>query len=158
MAIRSVELETVEYNLSAIEHVAGRLFYNFAVYAKIDEKADWVSARFEVANTIREQRKKPLVFEASGLMIEFSGFTDPIPLIHGERVIYTARNPRFTFRESEGYIPPRQRNYNQEVTCEIMEEMNIVYHLKKRDYPPTLLFPKEQYATKVEVTPAVQLI
>ncbi len=154
---KTVELETVEYDLEAMEHVAGRLLYNFAVHTRIEGAEDWINAGIALATNIREQRRDPLILEASGLRAEFRGFPEPIPRIIDERVIYIANNPRFTFRESEGYISPRQRTYNERVTREIMNEMSIVYRLKTKDYPSTLLFPKAEYAKRIDVSPAVQL-
>jgi hypothetical protein len=158
MAVRTVELETVEYNLANMEHVAGQLLYNFAAHTDILSEEAWIGARLAIANTIREQSRNPVVVESSGLQVVFSGFTEPVPLIDNERVIYVARNPRFTFRDSAGHIPPHQRTYNHRATREIMEEMSIVYHLKTKDYPPTLLFPKAQYANRIEVTSAAQIV
>ncbi len=157
MAARNVELEVVKYNVDEMEHVAGRLLYNFAVHTDIVGTRDWMRARFELASIIREQRDQQLKLYAPGVVMEFSGFPNPIPVIRDEAVVFTAKEPQFTFRGTREYVSPQQRTYNQNATSAIVEEMSDVYHLIKKDYPPTLIFPRSEYGKLIEVFNAIML-
>lgn len=154
---RSVELETVKYDLEEMEHVSGQLIYNFAVHTDISGTRDWMRARIVLASIIREQRKQPLVLEAPGVSMKFSGFSNPVPIIRNETIVFTARDPQFTFRGNGDYLSPKQRTYNQDMTIAIVDEMSDVYHLEKRDYPPTLIFPRSEYGRQIEITGAILL-
>lgn len=147
---RNVEIEMVKYKVSDIDHVAGRLIYNFVQYSGIAGISSWISLRSAIKPLIQSQHPFNSLWEAGGLDIHFSCFLDPRPVIKEEGVSYTSPEPRFAFVERPEFMTPSQRTHVGRVTQAIAREMESVYHLQVEQNPLILIFPKNEYAEKIE--------
>ena|SRR3989344_4969991 len=155
---RGVELEVVKYRADDIAHAGTRLLYNYAQYSGIQGTEVWFRAMEELVKMVRTENSERFEIIAPGLDVHFSGFTDPVPTIQGERVIYSAREPRFIIEETEEDLLPSRRNHIHRVTQAIASEMEEVFHLRKERSPYALIFPKSEYARSIDIFPAVLLI
>lgn len=151
MKDRSVEIEMVKYRVSDIDHATGRLLYNFVNYSGISGTETWLRLRSEIFSLIRDQIPFNLLWEASGLDIHFSCFLEPRPVIRDGNVRMISPEPRFAFIERPEFMRPSVRTHVGNVIDAIAREMHDVYKLKVEHNPLLLIFPKEEYAKKIDL-------
>ncbi len=159
MKSANVELELVKYRTSDVEHASVVLLKLFAHYSGIFGTEQWVRAMFPLLDIIRRQKPVPHELNAEGVSVAFSGFPRPVPVIKdGERIVYQAREPRFTIEDRLDEVLPSRRTHIERVTAAIAEEMQATYKLLVTERRPlTLAFPKERYAAEVAVFQAALL-
>lgn len=158
MSSRSVELEVVHYNKPAMVHASKELLHNFAQYSGVEGADTWGTALVLVAGIIENQASEICLWRAQGIRMTFTGFQRPIPTIKDERLVYTARPPRFVIEEPNDDLLPSKRTHVERVTNAIVREMSDVYHLQVNQDPLTLVFPKEEYAKRIELFNAALLM
>ncbi len=159
MGARTVELEVVQYRTDEIIHASGRFIHNFVTYSGIEGTGMWGDVFMTIADIIQNQSDLQCTWRAQGLEITFTGFQPPIPTIRDERVVFSAREPRFIVEKTHNSdLLPSKRTHISRVTSAIAREMQDVYRLRGEDNPSTLIFPKQEYAKSIEVFNAAMLL
>lgn len=151
MGRKNVELEHVEYRTDDIAHATAAFIKTFAQYSGIFGTKQWILAMFPLLEIIHNQKPQTYELSAEGIVVSFSGFPRPIPvIIDDERIVYQSREPRLTVEDRLSEILPRQRTHIGRVTNAIADEMHESYQLHIADKNPLILvFPKETYASDI---------
>lgn len=159
MNIKEVALEIVDYKTDDIEYASTFFIKTFARYSGIIGTNEWVYGLYKLREIINNQKPESHILPAEGLEISFSGFPQPTAKIREDGLIFTAREPRFTFFDKirESGLLPSSRNHIESMVSAINEEMTSTYRLRIDKDPLSLVFPKEEYARSITVFDATMI-
>lgn len=147
--MKTVELELVTYNKPEVINTSVYFLRCFSIYSGIFGVEQWGRKLVDLAEIIKQQQSRQMILKAEGIEVTFSGFSQVIPVVKGETIIYQSREPRFTTIDYVLDVSPPSRTRVMKVTREILEEMVKCYSMRAEKDPPTLIFPKENYAEKI---------
>lgn len=99
MPARNVELELIRYRKPDVLHASRMLVQFFAGYSGIIGVENWPRYFYDLTRIVSEEADVEMLWKTPVVDLRFSGFPKPIPKIDGERVIFAADEPRFTFEE-----------------------------------------------------------
>lgn len=163
---REALLQQVEWKRSALFHSSSRLIGFCVDYLGVLGTASWREiAKRQLLPSIYSDRQlskyfyPSVEFDGVGFSLMFYGpHHEPVPVIHGDTLIWQQREPRFVFLDQSYLIlSPRIRTALYGVCEDISLEMARVYQMQVSRNPLTMIFPKSDYARMIGSTRAVLL-
>lgn len=150
MNSKNVELEVVQFKAKDIGYVTTRLINDFAQYSGVVGTKQWPKLWYQAMTLIRDQIPFNCIWEAGGVDINLSFFLEPRLRVIDGKLIYSTPEPRISFIERPETVRPAVRTHISRVTGQIAQEMQDVYRLRIERDPLVLVFPKQEYASRVD--------
>ena len=159
-------LQLVEWKQSMLFHSSSRLIGFCVDYLGALGTASWREiAKRQLLPSIYSNRQiskyfyPSVEFDGVGFSLIFYGpHHEPIPVIHGDILIWQQREPRFVFLDkSYLHLRPRIRTALYDTCGDISLEMARVYKMRVSMNPLTMVFPMSEYARMIGLTRAALL-
>lgn len=146
MIIREVVVENAAWHLDHIENAAARLLKLYSQKFETLDSSGWESATERAMDLPRGYEYRIATLNPSGFDLLFVG--PRYTTVDEENIVFwKVTEPRIELvDQSQGLLPPRDRNRIHRVSDAIAEEMMDVCRLEVLHDPLRFTFPKAEYA------------